>query len=228
MQRNVHFTNWHGDFYKKKGYIGQISIKNRGRTNVKRLWNMLYNTRESGKNRKQFFGNSNKTLCLKMTNRVFSQKTGNETQEWNSLLHAPKEKKRVLQVHFRKKEELQNVIWRHKTNQKRHFSAHRRVTWGQKGSISMRFMQWAGKKKQKPRLKRGNMSVCRRQNITKMNQCGIVARAGLPKSKREEDSCGKGTEREESKNVLPLQTEKAESEGASACMVERRTLRRQN
>ena len=92
----------------------------------------------------------------------------------------------------------------------------------------MRFMQWAGKKKQKPRLKRGNMSVCRRQNITKMNQCGIVARAGLPKSKREEDSCGKGTEREESKNVLPLQTEKAESEGASACMVERSTLRWQS
>lgn len=92
----------------------------------------------------------------------------------------------------------------------------------------MRFMQWTGKKKQKPRLKRGNMSVCRRQIITKMNQCGIVGRARLPKSRREEGSCGKGTEREESKNVLPLQTEKAESEGASACMVEHRTLRRQS
>lgn len=62
MQRNVHFTNWHGDFYKKKGYIGQISIKNRGRTNVKRLWNMLYNTRE----RVERIGNSFLVILTKL------------------------------------------------------------------------------------------------------------------------------------------------------------------
>ena len=126
------------------------------------------------KEQETVFSYSNKTLCHKMTNGVFYLKTGNETQEWNCPPHAPKVKKRTLQVHLRKEEEPQNMIWRGKTHRKRHFSAHRRAIWEQKGSFPMRFMQWAGKKKQKPRLKRGNMSVCRRQNITKLNQCGTV------------------------------------------------------
>ena len=43
--------------------------------------NNALNKEECEKSWKQFFGYSNKTLCLKMTNRVLSLKTGNETQE---------------------------------------------------------------------------------------------------------------------------------------------------
>lgn len=68
----------------------------------------------------------------------------------------------------------------------------------------MEFTQPAGMKMPKSWPNRSNIPVCGMQTTANLNQCGIGVMARVPKSRREEGSCERGTEREENKSVLPL------------------------
>lgn len=69
----------------------------------------------------------------------------------------------------------------------------------------MEITQATGMKMQKSWPYRSKIPVCRVQTIANLNQCGIGWMARAPKCRREKGSCRRGTEREESKSVLPLQ-----------------------
>lgn len=75
---------------------------------------------------------------------------------------------------------------------------------------------------------RSNILVCGMQTTANLNQCGIEGRARLPKSRKEEGSCERGTEREESKSVLPLQGWKGRKRRESYCMAQHSALRWQS
>ena len=69
----------------------------------------------------------------------------------------------------------------------------------------MEITQATGMKMPKSWPNRSKIPVCGMQAIANLNQCGIDGMAGLPKCRREEGSCERGTEREENKSVLPIQ-----------------------
>lgn len=92
----------------------------------------------------------------------------------------------------------------------------------------MGFTQPTGMKMQKSWPNRSNIPVCGMQTTANLNQCGIEGRARLPKSRREEGSCERGTAREENKSVLPQQSRKGRKRRESYCMAQHSALRWQS